>query len=185
MTLSLLQHLYRPHQLEWELHSRQRSERLEKLQGSRDLPSTPRRRDREDSPKRSNACCAPDVTMICSARTTYSAGVAHIFRDGSSQRWITTCITLPIQRTRCFAINTRGNPRPQFDWKQVDSRLVAPKRLTDGMRSWQEKCGLKKTLRALCNSRSGDYLARRSLFRRRGHLPPWRRYDKCSSTHFG
>jgi hypothetical protein len=30
---------------------------------------------------------------------------------------------------------------PQFDWKQVDSRLVAPKRLTDGMRSWQEKCG--------------------------------------------
>src|SRR5256885_3821280 len=71
------------------------------------------------------------------SRTTYSAGVAHIFRDGSSQRWITTCITLPIQRTRCFAINARRNPRPQFDWKQVDSRLVAPKRLTDGMRSWQ------------------------------------------------
>src|SRR5260370_3485540 len=47
MTLSLLQHLYRPHQLEWESHSRQRSERLEKPQGTRDLPSTPRRRDRE------------------------------------------------------------------------------------------------------------------------------------------
>jgi hypothetical protein len=22
------------------------------------------------------------------------------------------------------------------------------------------------------------------LFSRRSHLPPWRRYDKCSSTHF-
>src|ERR1700757_4793798 len=33
--------------VEWESHSRQRSERLEKLQGTRDLPSTPRRRDRE------------------------------------------------------------------------------------------------------------------------------------------
>src|SRR5258708_38678901 len=47
MTLSLLRHLYRSHQLEWESHSRHRSERLEKLQGTRDLPSTPRRRDRE------------------------------------------------------------------------------------------------------------------------------------------
>src|SRR5215475_13166171 len=47
MTLSLLRHLCRPYQLEWESHSRQRSERLEKLQGTRDLPSTPRRRDRE------------------------------------------------------------------------------------------------------------------------------------------
>src|SRR5438046_8717157 len=47
MTLSLLQHLYRLHQLELELHSLRRSARLEKLQGTRDLPSTPRRRDRE------------------------------------------------------------------------------------------------------------------------------------------
>src|SRR5262249_52105977 len=47
ITLSLLQHLYRPHQLEWESHWRQRSERLAKLQGTRDLPSTPRRRDRK------------------------------------------------------------------------------------------------------------------------------------------
>src|SRR5437667_4377599 len=47
MTLSLLQHLYPPHQLGWESHSRQHSERLETLQGTRDLPSTLRRRDRE------------------------------------------------------------------------------------------------------------------------------------------
>src|SRR5258708_1301433 len=47
MTLSLLQHLFRPHQLGWESHLRQRSERFEKLQGTRDLPSTPRRQDRE------------------------------------------------------------------------------------------------------------------------------------------
>src|SRR5882757_795842 len=46
MTLSLLRHLYRRHQLEWESHSRQHSERLEKLQGTRDLPSTPRRQHR-------------------------------------------------------------------------------------------------------------------------------------------
>src|SRR5215469_2114910 len=53
------------------------------------------------------------------------------------------------------------------------------------MRSWQEKCGRKKTLRALCYSRSGDYLPGRSLFSRRGPLPSWRRYDKCSGTHLG
>src|SRR5216684_3397771 len=120
MTLSLLQHLYRPHQLEWESHSRQRSEGLEKL-------------PRQEVQSLLGARRHDDLFR----RTTYSAGVAHIFRDGSSQRWITTCITLPIQRTRCFAINARRNPRPQFDWKQVDSRLVAPKRVTDGMRSWQ------------------------------------------------
>src|SRR5437763_5208311 len=172
MTLSLLQHLYPPHQLGWESHSRQHSERLETLQGTRDLPSTLRRgiekHSRQEVQRLLRARCHDDLF----SRTTYSAGVAHIFRDGSSQRWITTCITLPIQRTRCFAIHARRNPRPQFDWKQVDSRLVAPKRLTDGMRSWKETSGLKKTLRAPCYSRSGDYRRGRSLFSWRGHLPP-------------
>src|SRR5437868_15516852 len=125
MTLSLLQHLYRPHQLEWESHSRQRSERLDKLQGTRDLPSTSRRgikkHSRQEVQRLLRARCHDDLF----SRTSYSARVAHIFRDGPSQRWITTCITLPIQRTRCFPINARRDPRPQFYWKQVDSRLVA------------------------------------------------------------
>src|SRR5215469_7130676 len=62
MTLSLLRHLYRPHQLEWESHSRQRSERLEKLQGTRDLPSTPRRRDREALAPRGPMLAAPPMS---------------------------------------------------------------------------------------------------------------------------
>src|SRR6185437_11117008 len=58
-------------------------------------------------------------------------------------------------------------------------------RLTDGMRSWQEKSALKQTLRALCYGRPGDYLLGGSSFSWRDHLPSRRRYDKCPSTHFG
>ena len=185
MTLSLLQHLYRPHH--WN-GNHTRASVLKGLRSSRvpgifhpHLVAGIEKHSWQEVQRLLRARCHDDLF----SRTTYSAGVAHIFRDGSSQRWITTSITLPIQRSRCFAINARRNARPQFDWKQVDCRLVAPKRLTDGMRSWLEKCGLKKTLRALCYSRSGNYLPGGSLFSRRGHLPPWRRYDKCSSTHFG
>src|SRR6266513_2413906 len=67
MPLSLLRHLYRSHQLEWESHSRQRSERLEKLQDTRDLPSTPRRRDREALAPRGPTPAARLMSMICSA----------------------------------------------------------------------------------------------------------------------
>src|SRR5258708_19659109 len=64
MTSSLLQHLYRPHQLEWESHSRQRSERLEKLQGTRDLPSTPRRPDRKSLPPRDPTPPSPPLPPL-------------------------------------------------------------------------------------------------------------------------
>ena len=39
----------------------------------------------------------------------------------------------------------------------------------------------------LVSTRSSDGHARNTLYRHAhgAHLPPWRRYDKCSSTHFG